>query len=207
MQARSEKSAGRDRTFTEKARREQIVAAAIETIAELGYARASFAQIAQRAGLSSTGLISYHFAGKSELVEQVVIQVYSEISRFMAQRLDAQPSASHALRAYIEGQIEFAWNHRTQMKALLDIFLSGGLNYDDKAEREAVSPVEEILRRGQESGEFRDFDVPVMATTVQRAVEGPTFLLGGDPGLDMASYAHELVTLFSLATAKQDGGS
>jgi len=34
------------RTFTETARRAQIVQAAIETIAELGYARASYAQIA-----------------------------------------------------------------------------------------------------------------------------------------------------------------
>lgn len=33
-------------------------------IAELGYAQASFARIAGRAGLSSTRLISYHFAGK-----------------------------------------------------------------------------------------------------------------------------------------------
>ena len=37
--------------------------AAIETIAQAGYRDATFARIAERAGLSSTGLISYHFAG------------------------------------------------------------------------------------------------------------------------------------------------
>jgi AcrR family transcriptional regulator len=36
----------RGRTFTEEARRTQIVTAAIETIAELGYAQTSFTQIA-----------------------------------------------------------------------------------------------------------------------------------------------------------------
>jgi AcrR family transcriptional regulator len=35
------------RTFTETARRAQIVAAAIETIAELGYGQASLARIAE----------------------------------------------------------------------------------------------------------------------------------------------------------------
>jgi Bacterial regulatory proteins, tetR family len=47
-----------ERTFIEAARRNQIVAAAIDTIAEVGYARASFARIAARAGISP-GLISY----------------------------------------------------------------------------------------------------------------------------------------------------
>ena len=51
--------------FTEHARRAQIVGAAVETIADLGYGQASFAQIARRAGPSSTGLISYHFAHKA----------------------------------------------------------------------------------------------------------------------------------------------
>ena len=40
----------KDRTFIETARRAQIVAAAIDTIAELGYGQASLARIAERAG-------------------------------------------------------------------------------------------------------------------------------------------------------------
>lgn len=188
------------RTFTESARRDQIVEAAIETIAELGYAKASFTQIARRAGLSSTGLISYHFAGKQELVGQVVASLYRRIHAFMAERLDDQPNARAALRAYIEGNIAFAGTHRVQMAALLDIFISGALDYDAPAEHTAVSPLERILRWGQDTGEFRRFDVRVMATSIQRSVEGPTFLLAGEPGLDLESYTSELVTLFELAT-------
>jgi AcrR family transcriptional regulator len=51
-------------TFVEAARRDQIVRAAIETIAEEGYARASFVRIAQRASISP-GLITYHFRPRS----------------------------------------------------------------------------------------------------------------------------------------------
>ncbi|MGA9830159.1 MAG: TetR family transcriptional regulator, partial [Trebonia sp.] len=40
------------RTFIETARRAQIMAAAIDTIAELGFGQASLARIAERAGTS-----------------------------------------------------------------------------------------------------------------------------------------------------------
>ena len=60
------------RSFASEARRAQIVAATMQVIAEDGLAQASFARIAERAGLSSTRLISYHFAGKDELIEAVV---------------------------------------------------------------------------------------------------------------------------------------
>ena len=82
MQARNS-SAEQSRTLTEQARRAQIVSAAIGTIADLGYRNATFAQIARRAGLSSTGLISYHFAGKEELISEVVRTVLADIGAFM----------------------------------------------------------------------------------------------------------------------------
>ena len=50
-------------TFTEEARRGQIIACAIEVLAELGYAQTSFARIAERLGISKS-VISYHFGGK-----------------------------------------------------------------------------------------------------------------------------------------------
>jgi TetR/AcrR family fatty acid metabolism transcriptional regulator len=54
-----------ERTFIETARRAQIAASAIDTIADVGFAGASFARIAERVGISG-GLISYHFAGKHD---------------------------------------------------------------------------------------------------------------------------------------------
>jgi AcrR family transcriptional regulator len=199
---RAKNTAGKHerQTFTEIARRAQIVEAAIETIAELGYARATFAQIARRAGLSSTGLISYHFADKDELIWQVVITISTAMQEFMAQRMTQQAGAASALRTYIQANAEFIGTHRTQMKAFLDIFLNGGHHYDKTTELTVVSPVEEILRRGQESGEFRAFDTRVMAVVVHRAVDGLPFLLATYPDVDVAAYAREVVTLFDLAT-------
>jgi hypothetical protein len=39
-----------------------------------------------------------------------------------------------------------------------------------------------------------------MATLIQRAVDGLPFLLAAEPGLDVDSYAAEVVTTFDLAT-------
>lgn len=190
------------RSITATARRSQIVTATIDVIAELGYGQASFARIAERAGLSSTRLISYHFAGRDELITAVAEDVVASIGDYMAQRVGAETSATGMLRAYIEGMVEFTVAHRGRMKALLEIFLSGGLHYDAGTEESVIGHVEAILRQGQDDGEFREFDPRVVATAVQRAVEGLPYLLESVPDLDCAAYGRELVTLFELGTRR-----
>ena len=60
---RSNEASGDSPTFTETARRAQILACAIGAIAESGYGRASLAEIARRAGVSK-GVVSYYFTSK-----------------------------------------------------------------------------------------------------------------------------------------------
>ena len=69
-------------------------------------------------------------------------------------------------------------------------------------EPRAHAPLEELLAAGQAAGELRDFDVFVMASTLQRTLDGLPYLLRSAPGLDLAAYADELVTLFDLATRR-----
>ena len=190
------------RSVTAQARRAQIVAATVDVIAESGYGQTSFARIAEHAGLSSTRLISYHFAGKDELIAAVADDVIASIGDHLGRRLAAQVNAAGMLRAYIEGMVEFTADHRARMKALLEIFLGGGLHYDADADRSVTGHVERILRQGQAEGEFRDFDPRVVATAIQRAVEGLPFLLESTPDLDCAAYGRELVTLFELGTRR-----
>ena len=120
----------------------------------------------------------------------------------MSARLEGVSDPAAALRGYIEGTIEFIDTHRAEMKALLEIFLNGGLHYDATTDQAAVSPVTGILRAGP-AGQFRAFDPAVMATVIQRAVDGLPFLLTAQPDLDLKAYAAELVTTFELATRAQ----
>ena len=196
------------RSVTATARRAQIVAATIDVIVESGYAQTSFARIAERAGLSSTRLISYHFAGKAELVSAVVTEITTAIGEHMAQRMVGQPDAKHGLSAYIRGLVDFIKDHPIQMQALTGIFLdfrtdAGGRSYDTRNEKDTLGIVQDILRDGQSAGLFRDFDTFVMASAIQRSLDGLPFLLQTRPDLDLDAYGDELVTLFDLATRSE----
>ena len=189
--------------MTSRARREQIITAAVAVIADVGYARASFARIAEHAGLSSTRFISYHFAGKGELMAAVVRDVVASIAEEVGSRIAGESTASGMLRSYIEAVVGFIDANRAEMIALTEIMLGGGFDDGIAADRSATADLESILTFGQSSGEFRDFDPWVMATTVQRSVDGLPFALQADPAIDCVAYAGELVTTFELATTRR----
>ncbi len=200
MQARS--AIGRHPTVTEQARRAQIVAAAIDVIAEDGYGKASFAQIAKRAGLSSTGLISYHFKARKNLDWAIVEEIYGRISRHMGTAMADVPGPREALVAYIEGLIGFMKTRPNLLRVMVEIVMGGGVAYDEQTEREAVSGISDILRWGQAEGVFREFDITVMATTIQRSLDGIPLAQATNPDIDLDAYARELVELFTRATRK-----
>ena len=194
-------------SVTSEARRRQILDAAVATIAADGLAKASFSAIAERAGLSSVGLISYHFAGRDELIGQIVADYYASITAHMQDRMAGISSPTAALEAYISGVIDYIGAHPAQMKALTEVFLQGAMNHGRVEEDAATGPLEDILRAGQRAGEFRPFDAPIMAALIQRAVDGLPFLLASRPELEPRSfaqnYATEVVAAFRLATRSE----
>jgi AcrR family transcriptional regulator len=181
------------------ARRAQVLEATIAVIAEEGYARASFARIAERAGLSSTRLISYHFAGKADLVSALVEHVVGDIGRHVGGLVMAAESPGARLSAYIEGVVGYADSHRAPMAALMQVAMAGAGGEATSGPSD-LGHLERILADGQSQGEMRDFDTHIMATTIQRAVETVVFRLQADPALDCAAYARELVELFDRGT-------
>ncbi|MEU4769444.1 TetR family transcriptional regulator [Actinosynnema sp. NPDC023794] len=186
-------------TFTEGARRRQIVTAAIETIAELGYAGASFAQIAKRAGLSSPGLISYHFADKDELVGQVVAEVYRTGGAQIRPSAAQAGSSADALLAFVRGSVAFYDSHRAHMRALIQI-LNGHPQarerWVDQANNAELDGIEQVLARGQRDGEFRgDFVPRVVAVIIRDLLSGALMRLLTTPDLDVSAYTRELVAL------------
>jgi AcrR family transcriptional regulator len=187
-------------TTTTVARRAQILAATIEVIAAEGYSQASFARIAERAALSSTRLISYHFTSKEELIRALVEHVVGAIGDAVRGRVRDESTAAGQLRAYIEGVTAFTDEHRAEMLALLQILLADALPAGTGADEAVPRHVEEILRRGQAAGEFRDFDPRVVAVAVQRSVEALPFALRSEPQLDCVAFGRELATVFDLAT-------
>jgi Bacterial regulatory proteins, tetR family len=71
-------SAPGGRAQATQARREQIVQATIDVLAERGYAGTTFDAICAHAGLSSKRLISYHFATKDDLLATVLTDAVAD---------------------------------------------------------------------------------------------------------------------------------
>jgi TetR/AcrR family fatty acid metabolism transcriptional regulator len=199
---------GQPRTsFIEAARRAQIIECAIETIATLGYAQASLAQVARRAGISKS-VIAYYFSTKEELIEQAVRAIYFDAASFIGPRLAAEPTATSRLRAYIETHIEYISTHLEQMVAFMEIAINfrtedGRLRFGPATEEPVLAGLIGLLRKGQEEGAFRSFDPRVMAVTIRRAIDAVPPLVKAYPDLDTGLYSRELVTLFQRATTKE----
>jgi AcrR family transcriptional regulator len=191
-----------ERTFTENARRVQIVRAAIETIGELGYHATSFARIAERAGLSSTGMISYHFRGKDDLMHAVGLTVTGAASDYMLPRVQAAADHRAMLHAYIESNLDFVRDHPAEVKALLAIMrasrtVGGGGEWLGTA----LTLIADHFADGQRAGAFGEFDPMVMAITLRQAIDGIHLVLAMDPDADVAAFARELVGTFDRATS------
>lgn len=194
-------------SFTETGRRAQIVAAAIEVIAEVGYHRATFAKIAERAGLSSTGMISYHFKGRDDLMREVVTEVMRIAEAYIRPRIEAQESFSGRLRASIEGNLDLCAEYPNHLAAIVEVLAN--LRGDDAGMAAFLGPTEanlavqvEQIRKAQRAGEFCDFDPWVMMRAIRAAIDDVVRRATHDPDLDVRAAGRELADLFERATRR-----
>jgi AcrR family transcriptional regulator len=192
-------------SVTEAARRAQIIGATIATIGELGYAKASFARIKEKAGLSSTRIISYHFGTKAGLMQAVLTTVTGIKDDFLVKRTGGRTDRAGLLRAYIESEVAFLRAYPDCVRVILEFAASGD---DQEGWSMSASIVREFrtgrlirqLRRGQQEGVFGDFAPEVVAMSIAHAVDGVAAELAADPSLDVDRYGRELAHLFERAT-------
>ncbi|MEK3995027.1 TetR/AcrR family transcriptional regulator [Psychrobacillus sp. FSL K6-2365] len=199
----------KEMSFIEKARRSQIVECAIETIAEIGYAQASLGQIAKRAKISK-GVISYHFANKEELLDQIAIEYYTAWQSYIAPLIEAQKSPKEMLRVYIESNLKFIEENRKHVIAVIEVVSNkrtadGKFGFASDHDETILLPIENILTLGMQEGIFREFtrsSLRVMALTIRNAIDGFTLELMKKSHLDVQEYTRELVTLFEKSATK-----
>ncbi len=197
----------RARTFTESGRRAQIVASAIEVIAEVGYANASFSRIAKHAGLSSTGMISYHFAGKEDLLAASVTEIEQVTGAYMNPRIDAADGHVGKLRAYVESNVALVGERPAEVRALIDLVKNAGSQSPAVNGRLAV--FEEHFRTGQAAGAFRPFDPRTVAIALTSGLDAVVATAAADAMTDsteVARLGRELADLYVRATAPDPEG-
>lgn len=200
-------------TFTETARRTQIVECAIETIAELGYGRASVRRIAERVGVAMS-VVLYHFGNKDDLVAAIVAELYRSLIEIMLPLVEAETTAGGRLAAHIRAHVGYVATHRSHQLALTEIAsnhrsrtgkrlheMTLDLDPSQLADLAALE-LEGIFRSGLDTGEFRPLSPGSLALAVRGAIGSALLTSTGDPDFDVRSYGEDLVTAFRLATER-----
>jgi AcrR family transcriptional regulator len=196
---RSEVNPGGALTRTRRARREDVIDAAVEVINADGYAAASVERIARRAG-TSKGTVLYHFGSKRGIDEAVVAALYDAGATLMAEQLRAAGTSREKIRTYLDANLRFVADHVAHVAAVQRIFLGAGPvgELDD----DATGPLARILADGQAAGELDDFDPELMALAIRAVVDRAAFRLVERPDTDLDHYVTETVRLFDAATAR-----
>lgn len=163
-------------TLIEEVRRKQIIDTAIEAIAQEGFAQTTIAEIAKRAGVS-TGVITYHFKNKDELLEQCVRKLFEAPNAYVIQRVDTQHTFTLKLKTFIEANIEFMLKNRSHSTAMVSSF--GAFNSETARHRILARQYTKIrkyliriLEGGKSKGEFREFSTETMAQLIFGTLEG-----------------------------------
>jgi AcrR family transcriptional regulator len=201
-------------TFTQRKRRDQLIDCMIDAIAELGFARASVAEVARRAGVSK-GVVTYHFAAKDDLIHAAIAGVIGSMAEFMEPRLLAAEPARFPERfiaAYVTGWVEYYRTHARELLALVRIYNgfrdeSGRPSAEFDARAVDVATVTQVLELGQARGTLGTFDARVLAALMKAALDDLLTQYADNPGLDLEAYGAELVALFERAARPGQGAA
>ncbi|SDS98716.1 TetR/AcrR family transcriptional regulator [Microlunatus soli] len=197
------------KSFIATARRAQILQAAVQVLTTKGYAGTSLARIADQAGVAK-GVVSYHFDGKDDLLEQVVIDAFTRGAEEMIPHIVAAEDAKGALRAYLQGNIDFLDANRGQIVAVGEVIINlrrpdGGLRFDEAGKLEVVRPLAELLADGQAAGEFTDFDPMAIAYLIRDAIDGVSARLRYDADYDVLGFGAQLINFAERAIHRPSG--
>jgi AcrR family transcriptional regulator len=160
-------------------RPQQIIEAALEVFGECGLAKARLEDIAKRAGVSK-GTIYLYFPNKEELFREVVRQTAVASIEVGERTISQEALPTEQLLAAMRGYWAFV---RSPIFNTLHRLVLGELHqfpdlarfYADEVVARGLRLLSGIIRRGTESGEFRDVDPMIaarmlVAMTVMNAI-------------------------------------
>ncbi|WP_339179103.1 TetR/AcrR family transcriptional regulator [Oceanobacillus sp. FSL W7-1293] len=190
----------KEKTFISEARREQILKATIDVLNDIGYVKLSLAKIAKQAKIS-TGLISYHFADKEELIQHTLNYLIGAQLEFIEERVKRETDIFEQLLVYIKATLTYQNEYVENNVALVEIIFNARTEENIpyyKLNEEEEDPLylrlETILSEGQEKRIFSaDFNPKATAILINGAAS-ESMLLQSE-SFDIKSYQQELIKM------------
>jgi AcrR family transcriptional regulator len=167
-----------DGSGTADQRREQMLRAALEVIAERGYPETRIADVAERAG-TSPALVIYYFKTKNQLLTETIRFAEDDWYATGTSRMAAIGTAAGRLEEMVAMSClpEADADLRTSWLLWLDLWAQAGRHPEvggvrqkfDERWRETISS---LVLEGQEAGEFGPVDPADFAVTLSALLDG-----------------------------------
>ncbi|UOQ57879.1 TetR family transcriptional regulator [Leucobacter allii] len=196
------------RSFIEAARREQLIAAATVTVNEIGYHRASLAEIAGRAGIAKSA-VAYYFSSKEGLLLELVQTVFEALGERVLRAVDGVEEPAARLRGYAEAYLAHVDAEREALAAAVEIVVShrtaDGTPLYLVADEDDAALVRSILRAGMADGAFQPMPLDVATGLVESVLDRAITLVQRDPGADLGPLRAHAVPFLFRALGAADG--
>jgi TetR/AcrR family transcriptional regulator, fatty acid metabolism regulator protein len=183
-------------------RRRQLLEAAVKVFAKKGFHAARVGDIAEEAGVAY-GLVYHYFDSKEELLETIFRTTWTEMLARVREVESAGVPASEAVRQ-VTALLLRTWRRDPDLVRVLVREVTRNQHVQREIEEisAAMETLEGIVRRGQETGEFRpDLDPRLAAVVFYGALEEVLtgWVLGQLPDRDedIARAEQDVVTLLT----------
>lgn len=184
----------RRRTFTETARRAQLIEVTVEQVAEKGYAGASLGAIAEAAGITKAAVL-YHVPSKDALVDAAYEHVLSALTEEVGAAVEAAP-VGEGPTAYVRSMIGCLRERPQHTRMIVEALSRDGAGH---LPQERWGPLAQLL---DAAAAQRGADVPdsrSLAIIVGGAIDAIVSERMHDPTYDTAEAADQLVALIDAA--------
>jgi TetR/AcrR family transcriptional regulator, fatty acid metabolism regulator protein len=175
------------RAERETDRRRQILAAAVKVFAVKGFHSARVGDIAEEAGVAY-GLVYHYFKSKEELLETIFRSTWTDMLARVREVEAAGVSPAEAVRQ-VTALLLRTWRRDPDLVRVLvrEVTRSPHVQQEIEEITDAMEALENIVRRGQEAGEFNpELDPRVAAVVFYGALDEvlTSWVLGQLPDRD-----------------------
>ncbi|GAB4328237.1 MAG: TetR/AcrR family transcriptional regulator [Dehalococcoidia bacterium] len=149
--------------------RDRIFESALVLFSERGYAATSLREIAEKAQTTKP-MIYYYFGSKEELYSSIVRHVLEEMAEAIVSTIPGEAQPSDQVMEYCRVYLHHFHTHEEIIALVLrEVFGLGGVPMaalGQTLSHKVRQPLDEILRRGMETGEFVQDNVATCATAI-----------------------------------------
>lgn len=186
-------------TLIERARRAQLIEVTIELVAERGYAGASLAAIAERAGITKAAVL-YHFPTKVAVVRAAHEHALSALVADVARAVDAADVADRPAE-YVRSMVGHLREHPRHTRMIIEAMVHDDVDRDPAARWRPLAELVDAARLARGGGGGDD-DVRTTAIVVAGGVEAIVAERLRDPDYDTAAAAEQLIRMLDTALGR-----